>query len=102
MAGAVAMPAFSNNFSGTVNGMGYIALAILIFGQWKIIGITLGSMIIAALMAIGQFWLSFGIDFPGEFIEMLPFIIPIVIMIFIKTSNSPKMVGKPFKKDERV
>lgn len=103
MAGAVAMQTLQNNFGGTVNGMGYIALAILIFGQWKVIGITIGSIIVALLMAIGQYWLAFNIDFiPVEIVKMLPFVVPIVVMMITKTSNAPRAVGRPFKKDERV
>lgn len=104
-AGAIAMPGFSKTFNGTINGMGYIALAILIFGQWKIIGITIGSFIIAILMALGSYWEALGTVaniIPVELIRMLPFIMPIVIMIFVKSSNSPKMIGIPFRKDERV
>ncbi len=102
MAGAIAMQSMQNNFQGTVNGMGYIAIAILIFGQWKVIGITIGSFVIAILMAIGQYWLTFDINFPSEIVNTLPFVIPILVMMVTKTSNAPKMVGKPFKKDERV
>ncbi len=102
MAGAIAMQTLQNNFEGTVNGMGYIALAILIFGQWKVVGIVIGSIIVAFLMAIGQYWLTFNINFPAEIIKMLPFVVPIIVMMITKTSNAPRAVGKPFKKDERV
>lgn len=100
--GAMAAPAFSNTFNGNVNGMGYIAIAILIFGQWKIWGITLGSFIFSIISAIANQWLLFDLNFPVEFVKMIPFIVPLVVLIFIKSSNSPKMAGKPFKKDERV
>lgn len=94
-------------FSFTVNGSGFLAIGILILGQYKIIGITIGSILFAIL--IGFFdTLPTIIGFDKEEIinftnitKTLPFIIPIIGLMIFKKSFVPESVGKNFKKDQR-
>ncbi len=88
-------------FSGTVNGTGFIAIAILLVGQWKVSGILLTSLLFSLLTSVANMWTGFGIDFPSELVNIIPFIIPLIVMVIIKTSSGPDSVGKPFKKDMR-
>ncbi len=88
-------------FGGTVNGSGFIALAILLVGQWKVLGIILTSLAFSILTSTANMWTNFDINFPSELINIIPFIIPIIVMIIVKSSSGPESVGKPFKKDMR-
>lgn len=111
--GAMAMlTMYGGTFSGTVNGMGYISIAILIFGRWNIIGIGIGTTIISVAMGYARSWGVVGNAdvIPQQVIQMIPFVLPLVTMIFIKIfydkkgnnhSGPPKAIGIPFKKDQR-
>lgn len=102
MAGALFPVALgAGSFSGTVNGSGYIAITILIIGQWKIWGITLASMGFAVLAAFAAVWLSITDVIAWEIINILPFLIPLIILVVIKKTDGPLAAGKPYRKDMR-
>lgn len=91
------------SFHFTVNGNGFIALGILIFGQWSIVGITIGSALIGILVAIFQNWVTvFGGESQlGYLMNTIPFIIPLLGLMMFKSVSGPAAVGKPFRKDMR-
>ena len=98
---------------GTVAGMGFLALAIMIFGNWKPIGIALGSLLFGLLKSIGPTYASLDINgdgiaalkdlpLPSYFYNMLPFIIVLVVLAFTsKKSRAPKAEGIPYDKGQR-
>lgn len=98
-----------NAFFGGVNGQGFIALGILIIGRWKIVGIAIGTIIMAVPLAFASSWETIPavVDkFPSEIMQMIPFLIPLIsLMIFKifgdKIYSGPKSTGKPFKKNMR-
>lgn len=88
-------------FEGAVNGMGYIALAILITGNWTIKGNIMWSTLFAVLVSLTRqydllSWLQF---VPEEIISMIPFIIPVVALVFVKDSKAPTSAGIPYNKE---
>lgn len=95
--------AMDAQFYFTVKGSGFIALGILIFGQWTFRGITIGSALIASLISIFQNWVfAFGLNpQTGVLMSAIPFIIPLIGLLIFKSSNGPTAVGKPFRKDVR-
>jgi len=52
---------------GTVAGMGFLALAIMIFGNWKPLGIALGSLLFGLLKCIGATYASLDINRDGVY-----------------------------------
>ncbi len=91
----------SGSFAGTVNGAGFIALAIVIFGQWKIKGIVLGSFILAFIGSLALLLMLLVPEIPYEIMNIIPFVIPILILCIFKSKKGPKSSGIPFKKDSR-
>ena len=90
----------------SVGGMGFLALAIMIFGNWNPVGIALGAMLFGFLKCIGP--LSGQIDFfknlglPIYFYNIIPyFIVIIVLIISRKKSGCPKAEGQPYDKGQR-
>ncbi len=103
LGGAIAMPIFANNFLGNVRGMGYMAIAIIIMGQWTMLGILGGTVLFSTLMA---FTANYVVFFPQEAIpkqifEMLPFVLPIVTMMIFKSKQGPSALGQPYNKEQR-
>ncbi|MEG0366025.1 MAG: ABC transporter permease [Coprobacillus sp.] len=96
----------STNFNASVSGYGFLALAVLIFGQWKpwrIAGAALffGLMnTIAATYSGIPFLYSLGI--PNYFYKIIPYIATLVVLAFAsKNSAAPKAEGEPYDKGKR-
>lgn len=82
-----------------VAGRGYIALAALIFGGWNPFGVYGASLLFGFAQAL-QIRLQ-GIQVPVQFVEMLPYIVTIVVLIlFRKRARGPLAVGKHFRRGE--
>ena len=98
---------------GSVAGMGFLAIAIMIFGNWKPVGIALGSFLFGLLRCVGSSYASIDINGDGVFMlkELgLPmyfyYIIPyaavlIVLMFTAGKSRAPKAEGIPYDKGMR-
>lgn len=89
-----------------IGGMGFLALAIMIFGNWNPVGIALGSLLFGFLKCIGP--LSNQIEFFKKlnleihFYNILPYIIClIVLVVFRNKSGCPKAEGQPYDKGQR-
>lgn len=97
----------SVSFSGSVAGTGFLALAVLIFGQWRPFKVFLASVIFGVFKALSVIY--FGFDFIANWIEampnvpiamffrMIPYIVTMVVLaITSKKSRAPKAAGIPF------
>ena len=88
-----------------VAGAGFLALAVMIFGQWKPIRIALAAILFGFFRAVADAYLGF--DFlvnlvPGEIYKMLPYIISLVVLAFTsKKSRAPKAEGIPYEQGQR-
>ena len=103
---------FWNSSSG-VSGFGFLALAIMIFGQWKPLRIALISIIFSLFFSMsfvysGLFNAMFGITLTyqngvtSELFRMLPFIASLILLCFTsKNSRAPKAEGIPYDKSKR-
>lgn len=86
------LSAYTRNMSA---GMGFIALAALIFGQWKPLGVLGATVLFGFLQA-----LSLTLDgrnlLPSSLITVLPYLITILVLVFTGRSAAPKAIGKPY------
>ncbi len=106
LGGLVFVVPTSTNFNADVAGYGFLALAVLIFGQWKPVNIMLASLFFGLMKAIASaysgipFLSSIGI--PSYFYKMVPYIITLIVLIFTsKNSQAPKAEGIPYDKGQR-
>lgn len=90
----------------SVGGMGFLALAIMIFGNWNPVGIFFGSLLFGFLKCIGPlagqilFLNSLGLDI--YFYNIIPFVIVIIVLIISRNkSGCPKAEGIPYDKGQR-
>ena len=93
-------------FENGVAGFGFLALAVMIFGQWKPLRIGLAALLFGLFRALSNVY--FGFDFlmnlniPGSVYNMMPYIISLVVLAFTsKNSKAPKAEGIPYDKGMR-
>ncbi|HSK69554.1 MAG TPA: ABC transporter permease [Candidatus Limnocylindria bacterium] len=101
--------AAGSGYQATVAGYGFLALAVMIFGNWKPLNIFLASLLFAFFKIIGSYSSSipFLPDFRGirasEYIYlMLPYAVTMVVLILSsRKSRAPKAAGTPYDKGKR-
>ena len=90
----------------TVAGMGFLALAIMIFGNWKPLGIALGAVMFGFLKCISvmssQIEFLSKLDLPMYFYNIIPYsMVLVVLALTAKKSGCPKAEGIPYDKGMR-
>ena len=93
-------------FENGVAGFGFLALAVMIFGQWKPTRIALAALLFGFFRALGNVYTGFdflkAMDLPAAVYNMLPYIISLVVLAFTsKKSRAPKAEGIPYDKGQR-
>lgn len=89
-----------------VAGFGFLALAVMIFGQWKPLRIVLAALLFGLFRALGSVYTSFDflvqMDIPSRIYNMLPYIISLIVLALTsKKSRAPKAEGIPYDKGSR-
>jgi len=80
-------------------GLGYIALAAVIFGQWHPIKATAAALLFGFASALQQTLGAIGSPVPSEFMLMLPYVVTLLAVAgFIGQSRAPAASGKPYIK----
>ena len=93
-------------FENGVAGFGFLALAVMIFGQWKPTRIALAALLFGMFRALSNVYTGFSfltaLNIPGTVYNMLPYIISLVVLAFTsKKSRAPKAEGIPYDKGSR-
>ena len=96
----------STEFNADVSGYGFLALAVLIFGQWKPKYILSAAFFFGLMKAISS--ASSGIPFlsaisiPSVVYKIIPYITTMIVLAFSsKTSQAPRAEGIPYDKGRR-
>ena len=83
-------------------GRGWIALAIVIFGNWRLGRIVFGALFFGFLEAYQLSLQSRGVDVPDQLLLALPFILTIVALVFNRSrSRQPLNLGIPYLRGQR-
>ena len=95
----------SANFSSSFYvGYGYLAIAALIFGNWKIVP-TLIACILFGFARSGGYMISGMLELPSTFSDLimtLPYILTMVLLIFFSKNNRPpRALGEVYDKGKR-
>ena len=93
-------------FENGVAGFGFLALAVMIFGQWKPTRIALAALLFGFFRALGNVYSGFdflkALNLPAAMYNMPPYIISLVVLAFTsKKSRAPKAEGVPYDKGQR-
>lgn len=94
--------------AATTNGIGFIAIALVVFASWRPWRALLGAYIFGlalragfALQAAGVTWI------PAEFLAMTPYLLTILVLIALSFSDlrqrvgAPEGLGVPYAREER-
>jgi general nucleoside transport system permease protein len=83
-------------------GQGWIALAMVIFGRWKPFYAVIGALIFGMVDSVQIGLQSMGTPIPTQFLLMLPYILPIIIMAgMYKRSYAPAALAVAYRREER-
>jgi len=101
--------AAGSGFQSTVAGYGFLALAVMIFGNWNPIRILGSALFFALFKVIGNYASSIpflpnfsGIKSSQYIYQMLPYLVTMIVLIFTsKKSRAPKAEGIPYDKGQR-
>ena len=99
--------------TGDVAGFGFLALAVMIFGNWKPLNIACSALLFGLFKCIAASYASIDINGDGVFLladlgisphfyRMLPYLITLLVLAFTsKKSRAPKAEGIPYDKSTR-
>ncbi len=93
-------------FEVGVAGFGFLALAVMIFGQWKPVNIGLAALLFGFFRALSNVYSGFdflsALNIPGSVYNMMPYIISLIVLAFTSSrSRAPKAEGIPYDKGTR-
>jgi len=96
----------STQFNAEVSGYGFLALAVLIFGQWRPARILAAAFFFGLMKAVSSSYsgISFmsAIPIPSYVYKMIPYIATLIVLAFSsKSSQAPKAEGIPYDKGRR-
>ena len=104
LGGAIILLTYSGEFNGNVAGLGFLALAALIFGQWRplgILGATFFFGFASTIANVSQAIPSLA-QIPGVVLKTFPYIVTLIaLVLFSKSSQAPKAAGEPFDAGKR-
>ena len=99
--------------NGDVAGFGFLALAVMIFGNWKPLNIAIGALLFGLFKCIAASYATLDINGDGVYLlanlgisshlyRLLPYLITLLVLAFTsKTSRAPKAEGIPYDKSTR-
>lgn len=95
----------STNFSPAIYmGYGYLAIAALIFGNWKVLP-TLGACLLFGFARSGGYFIAYILKMPSTFsdlIMILPYVLTLLLLMFFsKTNRPPRALGEMYDKGKR-
>ena len=106
LGGLIFVVTTSTNFNENVAGYGFLALAVLIFGQWKPYRIAGAALFFGFMKTISATYSSIpwlqGLNITGYVYKMIPYIATLIVLIFSsKQSQAPKAEGIPYDQGAR-
>lgn len=106
MGGVIFLLSFATTFSATVNGFGFLAIAVLIFGQWKPRRILFAAAFFGLMRVIASAYEVIPIlntlGIPRQIYSIIPYAATLVVLAFVsKNSAAPRAAGQPYDAGKR-
>ncbi|MFY9480764.1 MAG: ABC transporter permease [Ilumatobacteraceae bacterium] len=94
--------------AATTNGIGWIALALVVFASWRPLRAIAGAVLFGFTLQVPFTLQGQQINIlPPEIVQMLPYLATLFVLVMLSTPRArkqlgaPKMLGQPFVRDER-
>ncbi|SFM94974.1 ABC transporter permease [Thermodesulforhabdus norvegica] len=78
-------------------GIGWIVLALVIFGGWNPLRVALGAYIFATLQALSSIVQNIWTSVPAQLIQVAPFPLMILTLVFINRPTKPRLREPTFR-----
>lgn len=106
LGGLIFVVTTSTNFNATVAGYGFLAIAVLIFGQWNPMRIFWAALFFGFMKTISATYSSipllYSLPITGYFYKMIPYLSTLIVLVFSsKKSQAPKAEGIPYDQGAR-
>lgn len=108
LAGADLLLVYSPSWNeGMTAGRGWIAVALIIFARWNPLRALLCAYFFGALDTLGFRIQLLGSEIPSYFLKMIPYIVTILVLMFLgwrnknKPSGAPEALGNPYIREQR-
>jgi simple sugar transport system permease protein len=93
-------------FRATASGYGFLALGILISGQWKPFRIIIVAIFFGFMLNLSGAYPSIAflrnLELPDKLYSIFPFVLTLIVLIFAsKNSQAPKAAGEPYDQGKR-
>ena len=101
LGGACILATYAGEYNSTsgINGLGFLAIAALIFGQWKPLGILGSTFFFGLCMTIANMGRVIPVfqGIPTGYLGLFPYVATLVALVFSsKKSAAPLASGEPF------
>lgn len=106
LGGLVFVVPTSTNFNATVAGYGFLALAVLIFGQWKPVRILIAALFFGLMKTVAAAYSGIpglqNLPISSDIYKMIPYIATLIVLAFTSSkSQAPRASGVPYDKSTR-
>lgn len=106
LGGVFFVVAFQNRFESDVRGFGFLALALMISGQWRPMRIFFISILFALMRVVAARADSImglrGLEIEPEILRILPYVMTLVVLALTsKRSKAPEAIGEPYDISKR-
>jgi len=93
-------------FEYGVAGFGFLALAVMIFGQWKPTKIALAAFLFGLFRSLSNVYVAFdalvALGIPSYIYNMMPYVVSLIVLALTsENSRAPKAEGIPYDKGQR-
>ncbi len=106
MAGIMLVLPTATEFNATVSGYGFLAVSVLILGQWKPSGILFASFFFGVLKTLSSTYSTLPIlsslNINAFYYRMIPFVVTLIVLaVSSKGAQGPAAAGQPYDKGAR-
>lgn len=98
------IPTWSDGITG---GLGWIAIALVIFGFWRPDLTLAGALLFGAFGRLGYTLQARGFDVPKELLNSLPYLATIIVLVAVsagwgrRRAAAPAALGTPYEREDR-
>ncbi len=88
-------------------GRGWIAVALVIFGAWRVGRVAIGALLFGLTLALKSRLTLFDIEISGQVVDLLPFLLTSAVLVVIsfrarnRPSPAPAAIGIAYRREER-